>query len=104
MQLIMNIMLDVTSSYENSNRLKIATNFLGILNDIKRRPEDAAKELDVSLDEINSILDGTSDVSPELIETAVKIECLKVNEFIGYSLVLEILIKNNILIIIHSPK
>ena len=38
-------MLDVTSSDNNSNRLKTAANFLGLLNDIKRRPEDAAKEL-----------------------------------------------------------
>ena len=66
-------MQDVTSSYNNSNRLKTAANFLGVLNDIKRRPEDAAKELEISLDEINSILDGTSDISPELIDKAVKI-------------------------------
>ncbi len=35
---------------------KSGKNFLGILNDIKRRPEDAAKELQISLDEINSII------------------------------------------------
>ena len=36
--------------------IKSGKNFLGILNDIKRRPEDAAKELQISLDEINSII------------------------------------------------
>lgn len=55
------------------NRQKIASNFLGILNDIKRRPEDAADELNVSLETIYSILDGTSDLSDEIIEKAVKI-------------------------------
>ena len=38
--------------------IKSGKNFLGILNDIKRRPEDAAKELQISLDEINSIING----------------------------------------------
>ena len=65
-------MLD-TSSSVNSNRLKMSANFLGILNDIKRRPEDAAKELDFPLEIINSILDGTSDLPADLIDKAVKI-------------------------------
>ena len=39
-------MLDPRNSLDDSNRLRAASNFLGILNDIKRRPEDAAKELD----------------------------------------------------------
>ena len=48
-----------SQSKERSNHLKkIGINFLGILNDIKRRPEDAARELEVSLEEINSILIG----------------------------------------------
>ena len=40
----------------NMEMEKSGKNFLGILNDIKRRPEDAAKELQISLDEINSII------------------------------------------------
>ena len=51
----------------------MSANFLGILNDIKRRPEDAAKELDFPLEIINSILDGTSDMPADLIDKAVKI-------------------------------
>ena len=39
-------------------RLKSGKNFLGILNDIKRRPEDAANELGVDLSEIESIIQG----------------------------------------------
>ena len=32
--------------------IKSGRNFLGILNDIKRRPEDAANELKISLEKI----------------------------------------------------
>ena len=37
---------------------KDGKNFLGILNDLKRRPEDAAKELGVSEEEIRLIING----------------------------------------------
>ena len=37
-------------------RKKQGKNFLGILNDLKRRPEDAAKELNVCVDLINLII------------------------------------------------
>ena len=42
----------------NSQMKKSGINFLGILNDIKRRPEDAAKELQIPLEEINAIIEG----------------------------------------------
>lgn len=57
----------------NAIRSKTGSNFLGILNDIKRQPEDAADELGVSLDLIMSIIDGTSDIPSDLIEKAVTI-------------------------------
>jgi len=57
----------------NSYLIRLGNNFLGILNDIKRRPEDAAKELGVSIDEINSIISGRQKISSELIEKATKI-------------------------------
>ena len=66
-------MLDSKSSVEDSHKLKIGSNFLGILNDIKRRPEDAAEELDVSLELINSIIQGISDFPDDLIEKAIQI-------------------------------
>ena len=53
--------------------IKSGQNFLGILNDIKRRPEDAAKELGVSLNEILSIIGGKKPISEEIIKTATKI-------------------------------
>ena len=58
---------------EKAYRLKSGKNFLGILNDIKRRPEDAANELDVSLSEIESIIQGKTMLSQELVEKATKI-------------------------------
>ena len=64
--------MDSNSSQINS-RLKSGSNFLGILNDIKRRPEDAAKELDVSLELIFSIIEGRLDLPIELVDKATKI-------------------------------
>ena len=43
--------------------IRSGRNFLGILNDLKRRPEDAAKELGISEDEINSIISGKKEIS-----------------------------------------
>lgn len=58
---------------KNLDLIKSGQNFLGILNDIKRRPEDAAKELGVSLDEINAIISGKKSILPDLVSKAVKI-------------------------------
>ena len=49
--------LENTINIENEDK-RIGSNFLGILNDIKRRPEDAAKELGVSIEDINLIIEG----------------------------------------------
>ena len=48
-------------------------NFLGILNDLKRRPEDASKELGVSLEQINEILEGKIPISYDLVQKATEI-------------------------------
>ena len=45
-------------------------NFRAILNDLKRRPEDAAAELGVSLPEIEGIIGGTATLPPALVEKA----------------------------------
>jgi len=52
---------------------KKGKNFLGILNDLKRRPEDVAKELDVSVDLIHSIVSGEKELSSEIIDKCVSI-------------------------------
>jgi len=61
--------------------IKSGQNFLGILNDIKRRPEDAAKELGVSLNEILSIIGGNKPISEEIIKTATKIWPVNARDF-----------------------
>lgn len=61
--------------------IKSGQNFLGILNDIKRRPEDAAKELGIALDEINAIISGKKAVSQEIVEKAVKIWPVNARDF-----------------------
>ena len=66
---------------KNMELIKSGQNFLGILNDIKRRPEDAAKELEVSLDEINSILGGKKELSASIIEKATKIWPVNARDF-----------------------
>ena len=52
---------------------RIGSNFLGILNDIKRRPSDAAKELGISNEEIQNIINGKIKLPSEIISKAVKI-------------------------------
>jgi len=53
--------------------IKVGRNFLGILNDIKRRPEDAANELKLPLEKINSIISGDSELTDDIVNIAVKI-------------------------------
>ena len=64
--------LENTFDIQNENK-RIGSNFLGILNDLKRRPHDAARELNVSIEEINLIIKGKKKLSSELIERAAKI-------------------------------
>lgn len=61
--------------------VKSGQNFLGILNDIKRRPEDAAKELGVTLEEINSIIKGQKAISSEIVNRAIKIWPVNARDF-----------------------
>lgn len=65
----------------NIELIKSGQNFLGILNDIKRRPEDAAAELGVPLEEINSIISGKKTVSQEIVEKAIKIWPVNARDF-----------------------
>ena len=61
--------------------IKSGKNFLGILNDIKRRPEDAAKELEVSLETIKLIIDGKKSLPHDLVEKATKIWPVNARDF-----------------------
>jgi len=61
--------------------IKSGKNFLGILNDIKRRPEDAAIELQVSLKEINEIIEGRKPLSTEIVNKAIQIWPVNARDF-----------------------
>ena len=74
-------MMEKQEESQSKKLIKSGKNFLGILNDIKRRPEDAARELKVSLDEINSILSGKKELSADIIEKAAKIWPVNARDF-----------------------
>ena len=65
----------------NLDLIRMGKNFLGILNDLKRRPEDAATELGVSTEQINSIISGKMEISSEIINKAIKIWPINARDF-----------------------
>ena len=66
---------------KNTELVRMGLNFLGILNDIKRRPEDASHELGLPLDYINDIIKGKKEISEELISKAIKIWPVNARDF-----------------------
>jgi transcriptional regulator with XRE-family HTH domain len=66
---------------EKLERIKSGKNFLGILNDIKRRPQDAANELQIPLEEITAIIEGKKSLSHELVSKAVQIWPVNARDF-----------------------
>ena len=60
-----------------------ALKFRKILNDLKRRPEDAAAELNISSEEIKKILDGKVEPDFKLLKKATKIWPINLNDFFG---------------------
>ena len=55
--------------------------FRKILNDLKRRPEDAAKDLNISLEKINNFLSGKEIIENEIINKALKIWPINPSDF-----------------------
>ena len=47
--------MESISNAKNSELVRFGHYFLGLINDLKRRPEDAAKELNISLENIMDI-------------------------------------------------
>lgn len=74
----MEVELDTNLQIEMS---KSGKNFLGILNDLKRRPKDAAQELGISLEEINRIIDGKRLLTHELVTRATQIWSVNARDF-----------------------
>ncbi|RZD43773.1 MAG: hypothetical protein CXT78_07595 [Thaumarchaeota archaeon] len=74
-------MLVENSDSQKLHLIKSGQTFRGILNDIKRRPEDAAIELGISLDEVNSIINGEKPLNSEIVNKAVKIWPVNARDF-----------------------
>jgi len=70
-----------SSGKEERELVRIGHNFLGLINDLKRRPKDAAKELNISLEEIMNIIEGRKEISSEIITRATKIWAVNSRDF-----------------------
>jgi len=69
-----------TLNIKNENK-RIGSNFLGILNDLKRRPEDAAKELGVTSAEISLIIEGEKKLTSDIVSRAAEIWPINERDF-----------------------
>ena len=65
--------MEIVSNQNNSELLRFGHYFLSMINDLKRRPEDVAKELDVPLEEIMDIIEGRKTITENIINRAKKI-------------------------------
>ena len=73
--------MESVSDTKNPELIRFGNYFLGILNDLKRRPEDAANELNVPLEEITDIIEGKKEITSEIISRAVKIWPVNYRDF-----------------------
>ena len=62
-----------SSGMKKPEHVRFGRYFLGLINDLKRRPEDAAKELNISLEHMMDLLEGRKEISSEIISRAKKI-------------------------------
>ena len=69
------------SEAKNSELVRFGNYFLGILNDLKRRPEDAAIELNIPLEDIMDIIEGRKEISLEIVTRATKIWPVNFRDF-----------------------
>ena len=73
--------MEIISDSKNQELVRFGNYFLGILNDLKRRPVDAAEELNISLEEIMDIIEGRKEISSEIITRATKIWAVNFRDF-----------------------
>ena len=73
--------MEIVSDSKNQELIRFGNYFLGMLNDLKRRPVDAAKELNVSLEEIMNIINGRKEISSEIIIRATKVWPVNLRDF-----------------------
>ena len=65
--------METVSDTKNPELLRFGHYFLSLINDLKRRPEDAAKALGISSEDIMNIIEGRKEISSEIITRAKKI-------------------------------
>ena len=73
--------MESVSDTKNPELVRFGNYFLGMLNDLKRRPQDAANELNVPLEEIMDIIEGKKEITSEIISRAVKIWPVNYRDF-----------------------
>ncbi len=61
--------------------MKSNIKFRKILNDLKKQPSDAAKDLKISINQINQILNGKIEITDKLIHKAIKIWPINYSDF-----------------------
>lgn len=66
---------------EQIGQIRIGQNFRGILNDLKRRPEDAAKELGITIEDVNAIIEGKKELSHDIVIRATKVWPVNARDF-----------------------
>lgn len=52
---------------------RMASNFRSIINDLKRRPQDAARDLEITEEEVNEILSGETEISQRIVDKALEV-------------------------------
>jgi transcriptional regulator with XRE-family HTH domain len=74
-------MMEKQANGIDTSLIKSGRNFLGILNDIKRRPEDAAKELEIPVERIQEVINGKIPLSSEIVNKAIEIWPINARDF-----------------------
>ena len=63
--------MDISATEIREDAERVASNFRSMLNDLKRRPEDAARELGMDLDDVNGILSGGRPLTEDVVHRAL---------------------------------
>lgn len=60
---------------------RMASNFRSLINDLKRRPEDAASDLGITAEEVADILSGRVEISQNVVDRAVQVWPISPRDF-----------------------
>ena len=62
-----------TSRVSMEYKHRMASNFRSIINDLKRRPQDAARDLGITEEEVTEILSGETEISQQVVDKALEV-------------------------------